>query len=936
MTAESDNIVQSLDDQLSTLDNKLDASSGDVEMLADIQQGIGRLVAENGSNEGEIRRVLQDRYDKGNLRKETYQLVKSMLDQFVIGDDAKGAAANNDDAIGAAANNDDAIGAAANNDEALSLVEPDAPGKADEALSLVEPDAPGKADEPLSLVKPDEPEKPVKPPPAAKRKKAAKAKKSATSDKPVEPLSLVEPDEPAKPVKPPVPATIDKPDTPAESISLVEPEKSVKPGEPAAEVEPDELDATAIIPNEMLRPPTADDRVQAGSLLRDRFLLQERVSGGSMGVVFRAMDRRLAEATVKNPWVAINVLSPQLSKNSGALRALQQEAARGRCLSHPGIVRCLDLDRDDDLYFIVTEWLVGRTLADIIDSPDAKNIGPERAVEIASEVGEALEYAHSCGIVHADLRPGNVMILATGEARVFDFGIARVLKAQTDENTVDPAILSTFTPEYSSMQVLTGEKPVPSDDVFSLGCLLYRLIAGYRVFGPRDAAEAANDGMKPQRLKGIPKYQWAAIKKAISYARVTRFVSMAEFLDALKDPSLQKITIHPDEIVPVDNKRGSPTGLLGLLALLLILAGGEYQFGLSNLVRTYLNPEPPVSEAVVTTPVVTRSDDMQAEALMEIAAPFGDDGTGTTPAGDAVKTSPADDAVEAVTVDDSIAQKESSGVDATLPEVIVNDDPIAPAIDFSSLPPADFELSLSSYGATGTSLALTIREDGAAVVIDLVRFNEIDRPMELRIEEIGYSGNRSPWATGQLEISNDGFVSILAGQDRARVTLGMAKDPLREADQQVTLLVRNSDSTDAELARIELVLEDDDQRAFETRLPRDTVAFAVSQIAVGEQDPAAQIDIMRFNPGNRSIEIAYTVSDVTATEGEDYFSPGSDTISFGPGQRSARLLIPLVQDAVVEGDEALSVRLITSNPGAGADVFQRIVVMIRDDDAPVR
>ena len=75
---------------------------------------------------------------------------------------------------------------------------------------------------------------------------------------------------------------------------------------------------------------------------------------------------------------------------------------------------------------------------------------------------------------------------------------------------------------------------------------------------------------------------------------------------------------------------------------------------------------------------------------------------------------------------------------------------------------------------------------------------------------------------------------------------------------------------------------------------------------------------------------------MTATEGEDYFSPGSDTISFDPGQRSARILIPLVQDAVVEGDEAFSVRLITRNAGAGTGISQRIVVMIRDDDVPPR
>ena len=901
MSAESDNIVQSLDDQLSILDDKLDDSAGDVEMLAEIQQGIGRLMADKGSKEGEIRRVLQDRYDKGNLRKETYQLVKSMLDQFVSGDEAANAANGND--------------------------------------------------EPLSLVEPDEPSKPAKPTPAVKSKKPKKTKTPKApkkSDKADEPLSLVEPDEPEKPVEPPSaskpgkvvePKKPGKTTKPVDSLSLVEPEEPAESGKPAEE-EPDVLDSTAIIPNEMLRPPTADDRVQSGSVLRDRFLLQERVSGGSIGVVFRAMDRRLAEAAVKNPWVAIKVLSPQLSKNSGALRALQQEAARGRHLAHPGIVRILDVDRDDDLYFVVTEWLVGRTLADIIDSPDAKNINPARAVEVASEIGEALEYAHSCGIVHADIKPDNVMILATGEVRISDFGIARVLQAQTGENTVDPGILKAITPEYSSMQVLTGEKPVPADDVFSLGCLLYRLIAGYRVFGPRNAAEAADEGMKPQRLKGIPKYQWAAIKKAISYSRVSRFVSMEEFLDALKDPSLQKISIDPDEIVPVADKGGNQKGLFGLLALLVLLAAAEFQFSLSNLAIDYFDPPPPVPEVTLPTPREIAAANRQAEALREIADPFGGDDEKTAPARDAAETISTGDAVDTVTADDistdSVAAAKSPGIDATLPAVIVDDEPIAPAIDFSSLPPADYELALTSYGAEGIPLALTIREDSGSLVVELVRFNAIDRPMELRVEEISYSGNRSPWATGQLELSNDGFISIPAGQDRARLTLSMAEDRLREADQQVTLLIRNSDSTDAELARIELVLEDDDQRAFEARLPRNTVAFAVSQVAVGEQDPAAQIDIIRFNPDNRAVEIAYTISDVTATEGEDYFSPGSNTISFAPGQRSARLLVPLVQDAVVEGDEAFSVRLIVSNPGAGPDVFQRIVVMIRDDDAPLR
>jgi serine/threonine protein kinase len=783
MNAESEKIRQSLTEQLSSLDKNLGASTGDVEMLADIQQGIGRLLADNGSIEGEIRRVLQERFDAGELRRETYQLVKSMLDRFI-------------------------------------------------------------------------------------------SEKMPTS--------------PTPDIGTPAPL----PETGTKELGELD------------EEEPDEFSSTAVIPNEVLRPPTADDRVQVGSVLRDRFLLQERVSGGSMGVVYRAMDRRLAEAASQDPWVAIKVLSPQLSQSGPALRALQQEAAKGRCLAHPGIVRFIDLDRDDDLYFIVMEWLEGRTLADILDSPDGKTIGPERAVEIVQQIGKALDYAHKCGIVHADVKPGNVMILLTGDARIFDFGVARVLRTQADDDTFDQGVLNGITPEYSSMQVLTGDEPVPSDDVFSLGCLLYRLIAGYRVFGPRNAAEAAEEGMKPQRLKGIPEYQWQAIRKAISYSRVSRFKSITDFLDALDNRADETISFEeekdPDEL----DSGGGKGRLVGLIALLVLIVVAGYLFGLADLVKVYLGDETQPSVPVVSTPVIEESE----------AGPVG----------------MIEDIAEPATAD----VVESAGNDETLPESVVEEEPLVPGIDFSTLPPPDFEVVLPTTGESVATLAVTLREDGASVVIDLIRSVNIDFPIELLIEEVGYSGNRSPWASGQFEISDDGLVSLPAGQDRARVTLNMASDPLREADQQSTLLVREAYSASAELARLEVVLEDDDQRSFEAGLPRNTVAFAVSQIAVAERDPAVQIDILRFNPDSRSVVIDFSVKDITATEGEDYFSPDGHSISFAPGQRTARLLIPLVQDAVAEGDEAFTVELATRGAHAGGDVYHRIVIMIRDDDTP--
>jgi hypothetical protein len=205
-------------------------------------------------------------------------------------------------------------------------------------------------------------------------------------------------------------------------------------------------------------------------------------------------------------------------------------------------------------------------------------------------------------------------------------------------------------------------------------------------------------------------------------------------------------------------------------------------------------------------------------------------------------------------------------------------------------------------------------------------------PLALRLEEVGYSGNRSPWGTHQYTISESGVIEIPAGQDRARISLAMASDPLREADQVSTLRVRQADSTTTQLAAIEVVLEDDDQRRFEAELPTNTVAFAVSQVAVRERDPVVQIDVLRFNPDDSQIVVGYSVSDITATEGEDYFSPGGYSVSFGPGQRSARLLIPLVQDSIREGNEAFTVELATHDEPGNADVYKRIIVMIRDDE----
>ena len=786
MSPESEKIRDQFADQLSSFDDRLEATSTDVDMLADIEAGIGSLLASDGGSEAAIRGVLQERYEAGELRKETFQLVKSMLDRYVT-------------------------------------------------------------------------------------------EKVPTS---------------------PVPA---------------EPDRSIAAPEPESD---DDFGTTTVIPKDALPFNKTATRVQVGSVLRDRFLLQEEVSGGSMGTVYKALDRRLAEAGSEQHSVAIKVLSPALAEDGHALRALQQEAAKTRCLLHPNIVRFIDLDRDDDLYFLILEWLEGRTLAEILDSTDARSIDVEAAFRIVRQVGDALDYAHRCGIVHADIKPGNIMVMPNGDAKLFDFGVARVRQQQVGTD-FDPGVLGALTPAYSSMQVLGGEEPVASDDVFSLACLLYRLVAGYRVFGPRNAAEASQTGMTPQKPQGINDEQWRVLKKALSYPRVTRFESVKAFTDALDEcaeDTATTVSFEAPERFGADDGGGSPGKWLAIMVVLLGLGGiGAQQMG-------YLDPW--LEQLQGTSEIVDVAgpnpdeeliiEEVAAEPELEIAPTIIDE-----PAAEAA-IEPADEDVAEVTT-----------------EVVEEPVPVEPElnlVDFSKLPPPTAIVRFSLDGRVAETTQVELIEDGDPVLVDFIREGDVSATLTLRLEEVGFSGNRSPWGSGQYAFSNGGLVVFPRGQERARVTLTTASDPRREPDQQSTLRLRFTDAAESELAVVNVVLRDDDQRAYENRLPDNTIAFTSSQVSVSEADPAVQIDVIRFNPDNTSVEVGYSVEDISATEGEDYFAPGTYSISFGPGQRSARLLIPLVQDSVAEGDEAFVVKLAVDLESRPANISPNIAVMIRDDE----
>ena len=159
-----------------------------------------------------------------------------------------------------------------------------------------------------------------------------------------------------------------------------------------------------------------------------------------------------------------------------------------------------DLDRDGDTYFIVMELLEGSLLAGVLRKLAGRPMRRDHALAIISGVGAALAHAHRREIVHADLKPGNIMITSSGEVRVLDFGFVRnrALDLHSASALHETPIPS---PAYASVERVNGSQPDASDDVYSLACIAYELLSGQHPFGGRSALLARAHGRRPPRIR---------------------------------------------------------------------------------------------------------------------------------------------------------------------------------------------------------------------------------------------------------------------------------------------------------------------------------------------------------------------------------------------------------------------------------------------------
>ena len=228
--------------------------------------------------------------------------------------------------------------------------------------------------------------------------------------------------------------------------------------------------------------------------LAGRYQLAEVIGRGGMGTVYRATDLLLDRI------VAVKILSSSSAEEAPVRVArFEREARSTAALAHPGVVAVFDCGVDQDRRFIVMELISGRSLAAVLRYEAPLEV--DRAVEIVARVADAVAAAHFAGIIHRDLKPGNVMLAKDGSIRVLDFGIARVLDATAI--TVTASVLGSAA--YMSPEQARGEPADERSDIYSLGCVLYALLAGRPPFGAETVAAVLHEqiGADPRPLRDL-------------------------------------------------------------------------------------------------------------------------------------------------------------------------------------------------------------------------------------------------------------------------------------------------------------------------------------------------------------------------------------------------------------------------------------------------
>jgi TolB-like protein/tetratricopeptide (TPR) repeat protein/predicted Ser/Thr protein kinase len=257
----------------------------------------------------------------------------------------------------------------------------------------------------------------------------------------------------------------------------------------------------------------------------------EVLGEGGMGVVYKAKDTRLGRA------VALKVMRPEWSEDSGYQRRLEREAQAASALNHPNILTIYEIGTEGAVTYIAMEYIAGGTLADLLA------VGPlpiDRALRLGAQVADALAAAHAAGIVHRDLKPSNIMFAAEDRVKVVDFGIAKLTRLAAPASdkatalTASGSILGSA--PYMSPEQAQGHAVDERSDIFCLGGVLYEMLAGHRPFGGAGGADTLAAILRdtPPPIPGVAPQVARVVERCLAKDPSQRFRSAGELKAAIE------------------------------------------------------------------------------------------------------------------------------------------------------------------------------------------------------------------------------------------------------------------------------------------------------------------------------------------------------------------------------------------------------------------
>jgi len=348
-------------------------------------------------------------------------------------------------------------------------------------------------------------------------------------------------------------------------------------------------------------PADAAGELMPGSVLRRRYRIENILGQGDVGTVFQAIDEYRLESPPGGQKLAIKVLHTAVTKRADLLTQLRREFQHLQLLSHPNILRVFEFDRDGPVVFFTMELLNGPLLSRVLQARKLIPLERAQALAIVRDVGAAVAYAHTRGVVHGSINPQNIFIAIPGEVRVLDFGAAH--RSNRRSSTPDHEMTMPFaTSGYASCQVLEGEPADTRDDVFALACIAYLLLSGEHPFSRKTAIEARQANLRLRRPPNLTNRQWHALRAGLRWKREDRPANVQEWLDRFDlRGAAKRLAPITDLLEPPPGKEPKSFFAVAVVVGIVVLLAGAFWMISHRSALPQLDSSPPIEDSAPMT-----------------------------------------------------------------------------------------------------------------------------------------------------------------------------------------------------------------------------------------------------------------------------------------------------------------------------------------------